>query len=213
MKNFAGEKSARVIAAFALLVSLMMPCATAFAHGGEDHGEKQTPVVSMGSGMATHIARAGEMEVVIKHPPLEPDKEVSARLFVTRFATNEPIGGAKIVVALSSNESAAPIEATAIAAAAGATPGIYEVKLPPLPKGQYKFTARVDHNGRTDTAEYGTLQIAPPPVAANGSVSTWARTALFILAALVGLCVAGALVYRFTQGAQRGRDKGETATA
>ncbi len=209
MSVFRG-KSASGFAIGALLVALLMPCATALAHGGEDHGEKQAPVVSSGTGMVAHTVRAGDLEVVIKHSPVEPDKEIAARLFLTNFATNEPVGGAKLVVVLT-GESGASVEA--VATAAGSTPGMYEVKLPPLSKGQYKLAARVDHGGKTETAGYGTIQVAPQLVQPAGSVATWARTALIILAALIGLGLAGAIIYRMTRSEQHGRIKKETAAA
>lgn len=208
--GFIRINSASCFAIVTLLVALLMPSAITLAHGGEDHGEKQVPAISTATGMAAHTARVGEMEVVIKHPRIEPDKEIAARLFLTHFATNEPVGGAKLVVVLAS-EGGAPIEANATAA--GTTPGMYEAKLPPLPKGQYKLTARVDHNGKTETVEYGAIQVAPQPVQSIGSVATWARTALIVLAVLIGLAVVGAVIYRMTLGTQRERIKGETVTA
>lgn len=210
MMIFFRGKSASGFAIVALLVALVMPSATALAHGGEDHGEKQAPAVSTGMGTIVHTTRVGDLEVVIKHPPVEPDKEIAARLFLTHFATNEPVGGAKLVVVLA-GESGAPIEA--VATAAGTTPGMYEVKLPPLPKGQYKLAARVDHDGKVETAEYGAIQVVPQPVQSTGSVATWARTALLVLATLIGLGLVGAIIYRMTLRAQRERLKEETATA
>ncbi len=197
-----------------LLAALtMMPRSLVFAHGGEDHGDKPAPAVATGTGMVTHTARAGDMEVTVKHPALEPDKEVAARVFITHFATNEPVGGANIVVTLT-GEGGAPVES---AATASATSGMYEVKLPPLPKGQYKLTARVEHDGETQTAQYGALQVAPLPVAAASSVATWARSALIALALILGLGIAGFVVYRVMQNARRRAPKDEfkeeTATA
>lgn len=203
------EKRARGLMFIALLAALVMPCAAALAHGGEDHVEKQAPAVSTAAGMVAHTTRVGDLEVVIKHMPVDPDKETAARLFLTHFATNEPVGNAKLVVILT-GESGAPVEAIA---AAGTTPGMYEAKLPPLPKGQYKLRARVEHNGETGTADYGVIKVAPPLVQPTGSVAAWARSALIILALLVGLGLAGAIIYRATRGTHRGRVKGETANA
>ena len=36
------------------------------AHGGEDHGETKTPVVSAGAGMVTRVARIGDYEVQVR---------------------------------------------------------------------------------------------------------------------------------------------------
>lgn len=180
---------------------------TAFGHGGEDHGAEQAPVVAAGAGMVARTAKAGDMEVVIKHPALEPDKELAARVFVTKHDTNEPIKGANVTVMIERADGA-PSQVLAVA---GNTPGVYEVKLPPLPQGAYKLAVQVGANGANETAQFGAVQVAPAPVAEAGSVNSWARTGLIILAALLGLGAAGVTVMRLMQNA-RSR-KGEAATA
>ncbi len=197
------EKNA-VVMLLALMLALLMPGARALAHGDEDHGDKKAPVVSGGTGMVTRVARAGDFEVTIKHPPIEPDKEIAARVFVTRFETNEPVGKAQVFLAFGDGGGAPEV-----AASASSTPGIYEVKLPPLPKGQYKLTARLDVNGTSGAAQYGAIEVAPAPPPAVESASSWARTALIALALLVALGVAGMIVYRAVQSARRDRVKGE----
>lgn len=186
--------------------------ATVFAHGGEDHGDQKPQTVSPGTNMIVHVARAGDFEIVIKHSPVEPDKEMVARVFVNRFANNEPVTGAKPVVTLT-NDGSSPVDLTATAST---TPGMYEVKLPPLPKGQYKLAARIESNGETKTASLSTLEVTPQPVAASATIASWARTALIALALLVGLGVIGFIglvIYRASQASRRARITGETATA
>lgn len=203
------------IAAGAMLLALaasLISGATVFAHGGEDHGDQKPPTVSQGTNMIVHVARVGDFEVVIKHAPVEPDKEMVARVFVSRFANNEPVSGAKTIITLSS-DSAAPVELTATPSA---TPGIYEVKLPPLPKGQYKLAARVESNGETKTAGLSALEVAPQPLAASGVVASWARSALIALGAIIGFGViglTGIVIYRAAQASRRERIEGETAAA
>lgn len=110
-----------------VLGGLLMNGATVFAHGGEDHGDKKPATVSQGTNMIVHVARAGDYEVVIKHAPVEPAKEMVARVFVTRFANNEPVTSIKPIVTLTS-DNGTPLE---VAGVASTTPGMYEVKLPP----------------------------------------------------------------------------------
>lgn len=200
----------RKITALATLVAMwaLMPIvATVFAHGGEDHGEK-APVVSKGTNMIVRVARVGDLEVVIKDPPIEPDKETAARVFITHFATNEPVSGAKVVVVL---QGSTPIEVSAVPST---TPGMYEVKLPALPQGQYKLLARIEHDGENKTAEYGSLAVAPLPVASSNALATWARTALLVLGGLTVLGILGAfIIYRLLPAARRSRIRGEAATA
>ena len=209
--NFVARKKKFVLAvALTMLASLGATPVAVFAHGGEDHDEKKATAVSAGPGMVARVARVGDFEVVIKHPAVEPDKETAARVFVTRFGTNEPIGGAKIIIAMEGGGSSAPIEATV---APSNTPGLYEVKLPPLPKGQYELSARVEIAGGVQTAQYGALEVAPPPPGSAESASSWARTALLGLALLIGIGFAGVVIYRAAQFARRNRIKGEAATA
>ena len=93
---------------------------------------------------------------------------------------------------------------------------MYEVKLPPLPKGRYKLAARVDSGGETKNAAFGQLEVAPQPVTAIGTVASWARTALIVLGALVGIGFIGFIgfvLYRATQVSRRNHIEGETAAA
>ncbi|MDQ3256678.1 MAG: hypothetical protein M3R15_22775, partial [Acidobacteriota bacterium] len=82
----------RRLAAILIIVAALTAVlpATSLAHEGEDHGESKAPVIAAGAGMVTRTARAGDWEITLKHSPLEPDKEIPARVFVTRFETNEP---------------------------------------------------------------------------------------------------------------------------
>ena len=74
----------------AMLILSVFFTAPIFAHGGEDHGDAKPAVTSNQKGMVARTARAGEFEILLKHSPLEPDTETAAKLFITRFATNEP---------------------------------------------------------------------------------------------------------------------------
>ncbi len=210
--QIAKPKKKLLTAITALAVLLATPNQSVLAHGGEDHGDQKPATVSQGTNMIVHVARAGDYEIVIKHAPVEPDKEMVARVFVTRFATNEPVTGMKPIVTFTS-DNGAPIEVTGVAST---TPGMYEVKLPPLPKGQYKLAARVDHNGETKTAAFGALEVAPQPVIASGTIAAWARTSLIVVGMLVGLGLIGFIalvIYRAAQASRRQRIAGETAAA
>lgn len=194
----------------ALLIAIidltaMLPVTTS-AHGGEDHSAEQSPVIAAGTGMVTRTARAGDWEVVIKHPSLEPDKELAARVFVTRFETNEPIANAQIRVTMTG--AATPVEAIANA---GSTAGIYEVRLPPLPQGEYRLAAQVSAGGANQTIQYGVMQVRPVPPSLSESSFGWARTALLALALIVGLGLAGFVTWRVMQNARRSHKREATA--
>ncbi len=200
----------RRCAVVTLLFIIVAVCASiSLAHGGEDHGEKPVAAVSVGGAALAHVAHAGDWEIVVKHPPVAPDAETGARVFVSRFDTNEPIAGARVVVTLTGADSA-PVEVAAIPA--DALPGMYEAKLPALPEGAYQLAARVEHGGQNVTAEFGALRIASPaPVADAGAGSPWARTILIALGLLVGLGLAATFLYRIMRAARRGRTQREVA--
>ncbi len=197
----------------ALLLSTPSTTTTVFAHGGEDHGGEKAPAVSTTGSMVVRTGRAGDLEVTMKHAPIEPDKETAARVFVTRFDTNEPVANAKITLLFTG--SGAPVEVKA--GAAGNTAGMYEAKVPPFPQGDYKFVARVEGEGEPQTVEYGTVKVAPAPPAEAESSSTWAHAALIALGSLVGLGVIGFVFYRAAKIARHNqaerRNERETATA
>lgn len=204
MSTALGKGAAMVVLALAIL---NLGGLTVFAHGTEDHGDKKAPAVSAGTNMIVRVARVGDLEVVIKDPPIEPDKEIPARVFVTHFATNEPVVGAKIVVVFQG------ITVAEVGAVPSTTPGMYDVKLPPLPQGQYKLVARVEHDGENKTTEFGSVGVVPLPVASNGIVAWWARTALLVIGGLTVLGVLGAFIYKLMPAARRARIRGEAAAA
>jgi hypothetical protein len=105
--------------------------------------------------------------------------------------------------------SGTPIEAKA---EASHTPGIYEVKFPPLPRGDYVLASRVEVGGATEVVEFGALQVAPVPPAA-ASESFWGRAVLLTLGMLVGLAFLGFILYRTTVIGRRDRIKREAAAA
>ena len=191
---------------FVITLALLASSANVFAHGGEDHSES-APVVQVGAGMQMRTARAGDMEVSVKHPVIEPDKETTGRIFVTRFETNEPIEGVRVFVRFGDGA------AQEVAASAGATAGVYEIKLPPVPRGQYALTARVEAGSASETVEFGQVGVTTPPPAAIESSNSWARTGLIVLAALAALAGVGVVGYRLSQGNRRGRVEEEVVTA
>jgi len=206
--NTKARTLAAMLAAFA--TALAFSHVHVNAHGGEDHSEKKAPTVSTGTNMIVRAEHVGDLEVTIKHPPLEPDKELAARVFVTRYGTNEPITGAKVFVVFTA-AGGVPVEATA---AASNTPGIHEVKFSPMPRGDYTLAARVEVGGATPQAvEFGAIKFAPLPPPAAADESSWARAALLALGTLVGLGFLGLVLYRAATPARRDRIKGEAATA
>ncbi len=197
----------------ATVAALLLPGAAASAHEGEDHSQDKAPIVSATADMIVRVTRLGESEVMIKHRPVEPDRETTARLFLTRFASNEPIEGARVVVHLSGGATGAS-QHEATASTSATTPGLYELKFPPLPEGDYRLTAIIELGGVEQKVDYGALQVAPrPALAVDDGVSAWSPTLLILLGAGAGIGFIGVVIYRAMLAARRDRVKGEAATA
>ena len=83
---------ARYIGFFILgsvLFTVVSPTAM-LAHGGEDHGDAKPKTTANAKGVVSHSTRLGELELMVKHPAMEPDKPTTGLLFITKFETNEP---------------------------------------------------------------------------------------------------------------------------
>lgn len=173
-----------------------------FAHGGEDHGDAKPAVVSNQKGMVARAVRAGEFEILLKHSPLEPDTEAAAKLFITRFATNEPFADAKPTIEITAKDGKT-FEASEVKADA---PGSYSFKLPPLPEGTYTVLARLNAAGKSHTATFQSVGVEHAEAASSAAgLGSWIRTALMVLTAAVVLGLLGGLMFyafRFARSEQ-----------
>jgi len=180
-----------------LLVLLMSSLAPAiFAHGGEDHGDKK-PAVTAGTGMIARTARAGDYEVLLKHPALEPLREHAARIFITRYDTNEPVKDAAVKLGIASKEGA-PVY---VNAKPSPRPGEFEIVLPPLDLGSYKLSVDATAGGANGTAELGAVAVeeakAMPGTESGNAFGVWG-TLLWLMgvAALAMVSLKGFLAWR-----------------
>lgn len=161
-----------------------------FAHGGEDHGDKKA--VAAGPGLIARTVRVGDYEVMMKHPTLEPLHEQSARLFITRYATNEPVkeATANLVIAAKGKE---PIK---VSSKPSARAGEFELTLPPLDSGSYTFSIAVKTGGAEESANYGAVSVeTPTPVTVGGNLTDTKNVLLWLLVVLL-LAVVGVSSYR-----------------
>ena len=163
-----------------------------FAHGGEDHGDQKTKTVSNQEGIISHTARAGEFEIMLKHAPIEPDTEISGKLFVTRYDNNKPFADAQPTIEITAADGKT-FEASDVKPS---TDGIYNFKLPPMPEGVYTILARINASGKSYTATFSGVEINHSHViSAAEDNSSWTQIALAVLAALVILGLFGGLIY------------------
>ena len=180
--------SLALLAAFALVFS--GGAAPIFAHGGEDHGGEKPKTETTDKGTVLHTTRIGDLEVMLKHERLTPDAGSAARLFVTRFQTNEASADVAPAIEIESANGAitqATVEKTG-------TAGSFMVKIPALAEGTYLIRAKLTHGGETDTATFSGVEIARQPVPAEAS-SSWTQTALMAMLFLLTLGLFGGLAY------------------
>ncbi|MCY7374669.1 MAG: copper resistance protein CopC [Pyrinomonadaceae bacterium] len=188
------RKRKTILCAINLLAAVLWSvflAAPAFAHGDEDHGEAETKTVSSAKGTVTRTARAGEFEIMLKHAPLEPDAATSAKLFITRYGTNEPFGGASPTVEITAPDGKT-FEASEVKADA---PGSYSLKLPLLAEGNYTILARFSAAGKSDTATFSAVAVEHSHTETLAEAGSWAQSALMVLAALIVLGLFGGLIY------------------
>ena len=161
-------------------ILLVLPSASS-AHEGHDDGAKK-PAVTAEAGMVARTVRIGDYEVMMKHLALEPLHEHPARLFITRYATNEPVkeATANLVIAAKGKE---PIK---VAAKPSARAGEYELTLPPLDSGNHSFSVVVKVGGVEQTASYGAVAIeAPQPAAVESNLADTKNVLLWLLSVLL----------------------------
>lgn len=164
-----------------------------FAHGGEDHGDAKPKTETTDKGTVSHSSRVGDLEVMLKHPLFKPDTATDARLFVTKFETNEAFKDVSPAVEIESANGSV----TQGTIEKSETTGIFGVKFPALPEGTYTIRTKLTHGGETDTATFSGVEIKNQPVAAtaeNGGMS-WLRTALIGFIFLIILGLFGALSF------------------
>ncbi len=175
----------------AVALSFFGNAAPVLAHGGEDHGDEKPKTATTTAGTVTRSTRLGDFEVMLKHSTLEPDTSTAGRLFITRFATNEPVADANPALEIESANGVVteiPIEKT------DAT-GSYTVKIPALPEGAYTIRAKVLAGGKTSTATFSGVEIAHHEAAEEAGSSSWTQTALMAMLFLIALALFGGLAY------------------
>ncbi len=172
------------------IIVLSTSPAVVFGHGDEDHGEQKTKTTSNEKGTVSHSTRLGDFELMIKHPVLEPDTATFARLFITKFDSNEPVGNVPAVIEI---ESANGIISTTTMAASD-QPGMYNVSIPALPQGNYVLRTKLSYEGETDTATFSGVEVNTP-ISSSGGETSWFRSAALALIFGFVVILLGGLVY------------------
>ncbi|MEO8649832.1 MAG: hypothetical protein ABI539_11765 [Acidobacteriota bacterium] len=196
---------------FAILLTLsvlLLNSGVLLAHGGEDHGDAKPKTAASTAGIVSHSSRIGDLEILIKHPILKPDTSSSARLFITKYATNEPADGVTSGIEV----EAANGSVTQVAVEKTDTAGTYQLKMPALPEGTYTMRVGITYTGETDTVTFPGVAVAHETALATSGLS-WLRTTLIFLTGLIVLSLFAGLMYFVWRSADDGEIRSETVSA
>ena len=129
--------------------------------------------------------------MLLKHERLTPDAGNTARLFLTKYETNEAFADAAPIIEI---EAVNGVVTTATIEKLDAA-GSFSMKLPALPEGAYLIRANIRHGGETDAATFSGVEIAHQVTAADAGSGSRTPTALIILLFSVALGLFGGLAY------------------
>lgn len=148
-----------------MLGLLMLPCA-ALAHGDEPHGAEAAaaPAARTGASVASALSQAFEAVLVV--PVRAAADPLHATLYLADFATNAPITGATLALAV-------PGRRDTFRVTASGEPGVYTVEGPAVPAGALSFTLRVEAGERRGLM---LLAVPAPAPAAEAEAAAAAET-------------------------------------
>lgn len=199
-----------MIALTLFLLLIFGNAAQIFAHGGEDHGDAKPKVATTEKGIVSRSTRLGDFEVTFKTPALEPDTATGARLFITKFETNEAFGDAVPTMEIEASGGAV----TQVVVEKTDAAGSYNLKISALPEGNYTVRASLKTAKGSDTATFSNVEVTHPSTdAANGGVSSWLGTALLFLIGAIVLGLFAGLFYLAWRMAGEKRIGEETVSA
>ncbi|WP_126446149.1 hypothetical protein [Sulfuricystis multivorans] len=160
----------------------------ASAHGGEDHGDEAkapAPTVAIAPRAS---AQSEDFELVAVLEEAKPEGR-RLRLFLDRFATNEPILGAKLEVDAGGQS----------ALAQETSPGVYVapfgVPANGAPGTKLPLTISIEAGDVTDLLTT-TLEIPVPPDGVAAHVHGWGEIVTWLTAAVMGLTAVALLIVR-----------------
>lgn len=151
------------------------------AHGGEDH--RATPVrpEAVQPADVTRTASTAHFELVLRLPPLQPGREAHAHLYVSDYATNQPIAKARIAIEWG--------EGLTGVAMPSSEAGIYDTTLTLPRRGELSPLVTIQAGDASDLITLDPIPLASPapesrrrpvPVLAGVSLLALAGTALLV---------------------------------
>ena len=178
---------------FLLLWPLLVATA-ALAHGGEDHGDAKAATLA-GATTFSAVATSEQFEVLLRYAPLKPGADADMRLFLSDFATNAPIKGAKFIFT-SPEDPKLKFETTEKG------PGEYLVETTFPAKKAYSMTVQVSAGAQADLLLLEglvvgkELPVAAAPAAMAQPWLTWKTGLLLLGTFLLGVAAAALLIRR-----------------
>lgn len=189
--NFGNKLKARLAALLCVLaVASSAGITRVSAHGGEDHGDEKPKTETTAKGAVLRTTRLGDFEVTVKHPALEPGTIAHGTLFVTRYATNEPIDAGNVQAALEAPGGSI----TDVAVEESATAGSYALDIPALTDGGYTLRVTLTADGKASTATFSGVEVRDGTTAADAPAS-WSGFLLTAMFLMVGMGLFAALVF------------------
>jgi hypothetical protein len=168
---------------FLLLLLTWLAAVPAWAHGGEDHGDAKAATPA-GATYFSAAAASEQFEVLLRYFPLKPGGDADLRVFLSDFATNAPIKGAKFIFT-------SPEDPKLKFTTTEKGSGEYLVETTFPAKKAYSMTVQVAVGDRADLlllegiAVGKELPVATAPAAAGpGLFSSW-KTILALVGAFV----------------------------
>lgn len=178
---------------FLLLWPLLVATA-ALAHGGEDHGDAKAATPA-GATTFSAVATSEQFEVLLRYAPLKPGADADMRLFLSDFATNAPIKGARFIFT-SPEDPKLKFETTEKG------PGEYLVETTFPAKKAYSMTVQVVAGSQADLLLLEglvvgkELPVVAAPAAAVQPWLTWKTGLLLLGTFLLGVAAAALLMRR-----------------
>ena len=192
-------------------IAFLGNAAQVFAHGGEDHGDQKPPVATTTKGIVSRSTKLGEFEITFKTPQLEPDTTTAARLFITKFETNEAVAGDAANPTMEIESPGGAV--TQVAVEKTDVAGSYNLKIPALPEGNYTVRANLKTNKGSDTATFSNVAVAHPAETASSDSLSRLGTGLFFLVGAIVLGLFAGLFYSAWRMAGEKQVRGETISA
>lgn len=190
--KFIGFKAVSLVGLLAAVLLFFLTGGTkVLAHGGEDHGDQKPKTETTSKGSVLRTAKLGDLEITLKHSPLEPDTAATGKLFITKFATNEPVDATTLLLAVESANGST----TEVPFEKSSTMGSYVVQIPALPEGGYTLRATLTAGGTTSSATFSGVEVSHQEVATSGAAGSWPQLLLATVFLLLGIALFSGLVY------------------